>query len=240
MTRARGVGVMACAAWLALVVHAACGGDETDALNAVGEGCLINSDCSSPLVCAFRRCHTQCTETRDCPSGQRCVLAEAPTRVCQLPDEEHCAYSSECPSNEVCGIDGRCRNQCATDRDCVPEQVCVTGTCADVGELTDGGLTALSTGNGPATGQPCSFDSECPDHQVCRDNACLVECNADADCPSGASCDVDTHRCAGAVPCVPGAQLACACPDGGVGAQVCNPDGQSLGPCIPCPLVDGG
>ncbi len=31
--------------------------------------------------------------------------------------------------------------------------------------------------------------------------------------------------------CVPGMSVACACPDGGAGAQVCNPDGNSLGPC---------
>ena len=31
--------------------------------------------------------------------------------------------------------------------------------------------------------------------------------------------------------CVPGMSVACACPDGGTGAQVCNPDGNSLGPC---------
>lgn len=31
--------------------------------------------------------------------------------------------------------------------------------------------------------------------------------------------------------CTPGASVACTCPNGQIGAQVCNPDGKSLGPC---------
>lgn len=32
-------------------------------------------------------------------------------------------------------------------------------------------------------------------------------------------------------PCVPGQQIECACPDGGPGAQACEPDGSGYGPC---------
>lgn len=37
--------------------------------------------------------------------------------------------------------------------------------------------------------------------------------------------------------CVPGAQVACACVGGAMGAQVCAADGRALGPCT-CPTVD--
>ena len=38
--------------------------------------------------------------------------------------------------------------------------------------------------------------------------------------------------------CIPGAQVACTCPGGAIGAQVCAPDGQSLGACQGCGPVD--
>lgn len=41
--------------------------------------------------------------------------------------------------------------------------------------------------------------------------------------------------------CIPGMSIACACTGGGMGAQVCNPDGKSLGVCV-CdePATSGG
>jgi hypothetical protein len=39
--------------------------------------------------------------------------------------------------------------------------------------------------------------------------------------------------------CVPGQSIACACPNGDTGAQVCNEDGASYGPCI-CEDDGGG
>lgn len=44
---------------------------------------------------------------------------------------------------------------------------------------------------------------------------------------------------AGPSVCIPGQQVACACPGGAEGAQVCAPDGGSLGPCE-CPEPPGG
>jgi hypothetical protein len=38
---------------------------------ALAADCSINSDCNSPLICAFGRCHNECTATRDCPTGER-------------------------------------------------------------------------------------------------------------------------------------------------------------------------
>ena len=36
--------------------------------------------------------------------------------------------------------------------------------------------------------------------------------------------------------CIPGAQVACACPGGGQGAQVCASDGKSFGQCMGCDI----
>ena len=221
------------AAFITAAVGAyACTGDE-ELLEALGEGCLINSDCNDPLVCAFRRCHQQCNDNRDCPADQRCVEAERPVRVCLLPDEQHCRYNSECAGELVCGVDGACRNQCAADRDCVPEQRCVSGTCAADAELVDGGLVALSSG--PVSGQPCSFTTDCPEPQVCIDHACRLQCLGDEDC-NPYTCDPVTHRCISELECTPGEQVQCDCVGDGVlkGAQVCADDGLSYGPCFGC------
>src|SRR6185369_15835404 len=99
-------------------------------------GCSINSDCNNPLVCAFKRCHTQCSSTRDCPAGLRCVHARDVDTgailgdVCQLADERVCTRNSQCSATQVCAVDGQCRDLCDTDRDCVGrDQVCRVHTC---------------------------------------------------------------------------------------------------------------
>lgn len=43
----------------------------------------------------------------------------------------------------------------------------------------------------------------------------------------------------GDIVCIPGRQVACACPGGAQGAQACNADGKSYGPCF-CPSGTGG
>ncbi|MBM4363650.1 MAG: hypothetical protein FJ104_13290, partial [Deltaproteobacteria bacterium] len=63
----------------------------------IAEGCIINSDCNAPLVCAFRRCHTACENNRDCEPGLNCMVSDRPFHVCQLPDEQKCRYNSQCP-----------------------------------------------------------------------------------------------------------------------------------------------
>ncbi len=214
----------------------ACGSDNPPVVT-LGGGCLINSDCNDPLVCAFRLCHTQCQTDRDCTMGERCVIAERPNRVCQLTTERSCQYNSECPGAEVCGIDDQCRDQCSADRDCVPGQLCVTGTCADKAELVDGGLPEVDGGQG--TGQPCSYTSECPDPLVCRDGLCDYECLGDRDCP-GTKCLPNKHceQSDAGVFCVPNEVFVCGCAGGGNGLQVCEADGQRVGPCTGC--TDGG
>ena len=219
-----------------VLVLGACGDDEGPLVKNTGEGCAINSDCNQPLVCAFQRCHAQCEETRDCAPGLRCVIAEQPYRVCQLEDEQSCSYNSECPGAQVCAVDGQCRDQCQGDRDCVPGQVCATGTCASPEELVDGKLP--ETNQDPqSTGQPCSYTSECPDGLVCRDGICNYECLGDADC-APFTCDSAARRCvvpdAGVYYCVPGEQRSCGCAGGLVGEQVCQPDGLAFGPCEGC------
>lgn len=178
----------------------ACSSDEADAVRRgkLAEGCLINSDCEDPLVCAFRRCHRQCNSSKDCEPGQRCVISDRPAYVCQLDDEKECLYHSQCPSPQFCAIDGECRNQCLDERDCIPGQLCVSSACADPEELDKEGRLPRKLGDAAVGGQPCSYTSECvvlDPAFVCHLGYCRYECLGTPDCPAGATCV--EHECKG-------------------------------------------
>lgn len=168
--------------------------DEQIELAQLAQNCLVNSDCLDPLVCAFEACHTECVSSRDCDDGARCVAAARPYKVCQLESERDCERLSDCAAGLVCGIDGECRDQCVTDNDCVQNQRCVSGTCADADELDqDGQLTTVRGASSGSEGSPCVYVSDCSEALLCRNQACLPECKADKDCAAHQLCQ-DT-RC---------------------------------------------
>ncbi|HVU05261.1 MAG TPA: EB domain-containing protein [Polyangiaceae bacterium] len=172
----------------ALAVFASCSSSDTKVGAQLAEGCSINSDCNAPLVCAFRRCHNECVSTRDCPAGQRCVASDRPFRVCQLGEERACTSNVECPLGMVCGVDGQCRDQCVSDRDCIAGQICTAGTCADRSEIVDGGLPPATFDGGRPPPPTCVYSSDCPEPLVCRGGACIVECRERRDCDYLADC----------------------------------------------------
>lgn len=165
---------------------AACSSSRTASVARLGEaaGCFVNSDCSAPLVCAFQRCHVECTVTRDCHDAQRCVGAEEVAHVCQLDQEAHCKTSADCASGFKCGPDGACRDQCVTAGDCISGQQCVLSVCAEPSELDASGAL-------PQT-QPysnCRLNSDCAVGMKCASNTCVDECRADSDCTGSQTCD---------------------------------------------------
>ena len=96
----------------------------------LSQGCTLNSDCSSPFVCVFARCHQQCNVSGDClVAGARCVTVMGPHGseggVCQLSVETGCGGSIACPGDQVCGSDMQCRASCATTP-CLGMQSCVS------------------------------------------------------------------------------------------------------------------
>jgi hypothetical protein len=180
----------------------------------LGGGCLLNSDCNSPLSCTFGKCHTACVETRDCPLGQACVQTPG-GGVCQFPADSDCQSSGGvCPAGQVCATDQRCRKICQTAADCLAGQACSTsGACADSQDL-DGTGQIVESGVGVA----CVTSANCNSSLTCAMNRCHYLCQGTNLCPSGQSC-VNTGSgpvcqlpvealCDGSVPCPGG--LVCA------------------------------
>jgi hypothetical protein len=210
---------------VAALVAAACSGSDEEAPRKanLAEVCTLNTDCQEPLVCAFRRCHVQCAENRDCPPGTSCIECDRPFHVCQLADERQCTHNSQCSGKLVCAVDGICRTQCLADRDCLPSERCAELTCAQPAEMVDGGLPH-KLGLDASGGAPCLRSSDCPEHLVCRSGVCTVECLGDKDCPLGTLCDRAQLRClAAAIDAGPDA------PGGDAGAGGSGGSGGSAG-----------
>lgn len=160
---------------------------ERVALAGISASCRINSDCSELLVCAFERCHEQCASSRDCEAGVRCMVTPQHRNVCQLPGEATCSSERHCAGTQVCGPDAQCRDACQSADDCVTDQVCSAGTCAESEELDDQGRLPASLDRDEQP-TPCAFDSDCPGQQVCSAGTCQVECSTDADCSPSEQC----------------------------------------------------
>jgi hypothetical protein len=136
-----------------IVGGSASGGCDSDEFVASGllHGCAVNSDCDDPLVCAFERCHEQCSMTRDCPEGQLCVRAGA-VGVCQLPDEVTCKTQVDCRGDLVCTPQGRCLGACASSASCLADQSCVDAVCVQVPADAGTEHDAAGSGGGNADG----------------------------------------------------------------------------------------
>jgi sulfatase modifying factor 1 len=147
----------------------------------LGGECSLNSDCNSPLVCTFGKCHKACVETRDCPLGQSCVMTVA-GGVCQLPDEADC-WTMTCAAGTLCAVDHQCRTVCQTAANCTPGQVCVSNLCADTTDLDpngqlpgspqpDAGVDAVTCPVGSET-CPCYGNDTCNAGLVCASHLCV-------------------------------------------------------------------
>jgi hypothetical protein len=133
------LGFMAASVWLAA-------GCSSEKKIEVGATCIMNSDCTQPLVCTEGRCHDACHTSVDCPAGQSCMNTDG-VAICQLPDEAVCSQS--CGGTLVCASDQHCRTPCQSRTVCTSEQVCVSGVCAAPSELDPNGQLPQS-GSGPA------------------------------------------------------------------------------------------
>ena len=125
---------------LLLAGAVSCGGG--DKKLELGGACSLNSDCTDPLACKFGACHKACMQTRDCPTGERCVQVDG-MGVCQSATESMCPAAG-CSAPLMCGSDNICRNSCQTAATCLKAQDCVANTCMDLADIAvlqgDGGI----------------------------------------------------------------------------------------------------
>jgi hypothetical protein len=173
-------------------------------------GCLVNSDCEAPLVCAFQRCHVECVTTRDCDGTLRCVGAHEASRVCQLEVEAKCKSAVDCAQGFICSQDGACRDVCTQDSECVDDQKCVKGACAEPSELDeDGGLPQV------LDFESCTADADCGAGARCVAHNCVPQCREDRDCAPGGhcqdgSCQTPPAECSVAADCGKAGQVCAA------------------------------
>ena len=148
--------VFGAGAWMVVgLLLWACGSDTSDehaTAKHLGEGCAINSDCETPYVCVFERCHVECLSTEDCPKPQRCVKWDEGVGVCQLDEELACNADKACPGKQVCALDGKCRDFCTDVSDCLKDQLCVDSVCAEPDEVENGHLIGWDGGTGGTSG----------------------------------------------------------------------------------------
>ncbi len=120
------------------VAAASCGKSSSGA--AVAGNCSINSDCDSPRVPRSLACHSECAESLDCPSGERCVSSTT-GGVCQLSHVSTCTAGSLCQGGQVCGSDQQCRVECSTTVSCIKGDYCLTtgaaGACYSASNSDD-------------------------------------------------------------------------------------------------------
>lgn len=221
----------------------ACGGDTQGA--ALAQGCVINTDCATPLVCGFGRCHAACTSSRDCPNGEHCVLGGT-AGVCALDDESTCSGAKACPGDLTCAVDGRCRNVCQANVDCLPGQTCAATACADTTELNDAGQLTAADGAAPSDAG-ATDDGDAKDASVDGDGAAADRATGPENCSNGIDDDGDDKiDCAdedcGMFQCVPLAPLGWVGPVAFTDAIDAMTDG-SVASCpslFPNQLIEGG
>ena len=223
-----------------LATSSSCVTRDERAPSKLAEGCLLNSDCASPLVCVFRRCHQPCTAGRDCPMGSDCqAQGDPPTLVCtQLSCRD-----LPCAAGLICGEDFTCRKGCLSASDCAQGQRCASNQCVWPESLaSDGGFAPPR--------QTCRNNSDCPQTDgglflACRAGSCAPECFAQIDCPTDSTCTQGRCVTNGVVtPTGPRCDYNSQCADAGVGAfcigGLCGPQCRSGRDCSASQVCDRG
>ncbi len=135
-----------------------------------------------------------CAKNRDCLYGLDCVDTPAPMdggvaaktgKTCQFHSFADCEGDGTQPApdgqpqclNSYKCRDGHCTVQCASHKDCKPDEVCKVGTC-------------VKGGNAKAQ---CFDNRDCPYPESCSYGQCVTRtlsqrCNSDLDCPHGNIC----------------------------------------------------
>lgn len=187
--------------------------------------------CAPGLILNDQGCCVACQSKEDCPPcsvclGGECVPVECPDGACD-PDTGNCVEcynSGQCTGDHMCCINNKCTccpgyqwdlltltcieiPECTSDKDCLPCEVCVDGTCTPI---------------------------VCPDGYECKNGKCLKPCEdcSNSNCPQNSICyalspgECFCVECSG--PCINGeCDPGCICNNG-----QCKPNRECEGPCV--------
>ncbi len=159
----------------------------------LGSGCGDDVECRG-LRCAETGEGTRCTRpcapgAGQCGIGQVCDGVDPACAVCMEETVagatirglgEPCSENADCLDGAcISGLEGRfCTRACAVDPACPAGWHCASGSCL--------------RGHPADVGAPCSENGECASDLCAHWDdgpSCSAECNTEAPCPAGASCE---------------------------------------------------
>jgi len=154
-----------------------------------GATCATNAECGSAHCVDNVCCNSACTDV--------CAACDVASKVgtCTAVAAGDAPHGSRAP----CVGEGVCRARCGgvdpTRCTQLPGTaiVCAEATCKDGVESRVRGCDAAG-GCAPATTRPCA-------PYACGTTACKTQCDVDADCAEGNSCDLVSRRCVIAASC---------------------------------------
>ncbi len=189
---------------LSVLLAAACSGEDSG--SAIGQACVLDSDCGPDLYCGDEsRCYPigayeSCAQDGDCPTGWYCGVRDE----C-IPDgyATACQYDTDCISGFFCADSERCLPIPELDPVACEESTSCPGdrdTCSETGYCVD---------DDTALGAPCTSANDCPAGYECTlgsgggqaNGYCTLPCYPFAPfetCPRGAVClDFDERQVCG-------------------------------------------
>lgn len=156
----------------------------------IGDSCSVSTDCApdGTRVCdTFSPggyCTIQGCDYGTCPSEAVCVRF--------FPGLEHtkaCTTSGDCSIDELCTVGGQCAPRSIELRFCM--MTCGSGSdCRSGYECRT--LQLMKTHGGEPVPDPSSLTSTVPDQAFC---ASQQSCTFETDCPTGETCNKDSHTC---------------------------------------------